>query len=124
MTTAIANDTLAALSRLNQTYIDCVVTADADRFAAILAPDFLCSTPDGTLLDRDAFLAKTRSTPRLQRMDIDDVRIRVIGDAAIVHGRTSYVLGDGRQGAGRYTDVWALRDGEWVAVAAHVTRLA
>jgi hypothetical protein len=123
MTTAIATDILATLSRLNETYIDCVVTADADRFATILAPDFLCSSPDGTLLDRDAFLTRTRSTPRLQQMDIDDVRIRVLGDVAIIHGRTNYVLGDGRPGAGRYTDVWARRDGRWLAVAAHVTRL-
>ena len=25
-------------------------------------------------------------------------------------------------GHGRYTDIWAKRDGRWVAVAAHVTR--
>ena len=25
-------------------------------------------------------------------------------------------------GAGRYTDVWALQDGRWQCVAAHVTR--
>ncbi|MPZ21867.1 MAG: nuclear transport factor 2 family protein, partial [Luteitalea sp.] len=30
---------------------------------------------------------------------------------------------DGKPGSGRYTDVWAKRDGEWLAVSAHVTRL-
>jgi len=29
---------------------------------------------------------------------------------------------DGRAGAGRYTDVWARRQGRWLAVSAHVTR--
>jgi hypothetical protein len=124
MTTAIAGDTLETLSRLNAAYIDCVVAADADRFATILAPDFLCSNPDGTLVDRDEFLKRTRSAPRLQRMDIDDVRIRVLDDVAIIHARTQFVLGDGRQGTGRYTDIWARRDGAWLAVSAHVTRLA
>jgi len=38
--------------------------------------------------------------------------------------RTSYLSGDGARGAGRYTDVWARRDGRWLAVSAHVTRLA
>jgi hypothetical protein len=31
-------------------------------------------------------------------------------------------MADGRAGAGRYTDVWARRNGQWLAVAAHVTR--
>ena len=121
--TVLANDALETLSRLNATYIDCVVTADADRFAAILAPDFVCSNPDGTLVARDEFLRRTRSGSRLQRMDLDDVRIRLIGDVAIIHARTTFVLDDGRQGTGRYTDIWARRDGAWLAVAAHVTRV-
>src|SRR3982751_5440099 len=120
----LTEDDVQALTRLNATDIDCVVTADADRFATILAKDFVCSNPDGTLVDRDEFLRRTRSATPLQSMAIDEVLIRVIGSAAIIHARTSYVLGDGRQGAGRYTDVWALRGGTWVAVAAHVTRLA
>lgn len=122
MATARVNEALATLSRLNETYIDCVVTADADRFATILAPDFVCSNPDGTLVDRDEFLQRTRAGSPLQRMDIDDVRIRVLDGVAIIHARTAFVLGDGRQGTGRYTDVWMLRDGRWLAVAAHVTR--
>jgi hypothetical protein len=120
----LTEDDVQALTRLNGTYIDCVVRADADRFATILADDFVCSNPDGTLVDRDEFLRRTRSATPLQSMAIDDVRIRVVGSAAIIHARTTYVLGDGRRGAGRYTDVWALRRGAWLAVAAHVTRLA
>jgi len=123
MAIVTANETVETLSQLNATYIDCVVTADADRFATILAPDFVCSNPDGTLVDRDEFLARTRATSPLQRMDIDDVRIRVLGDVAIIHARTTFMLNDGRRGTGRYTDIWALRHGVWLAVSAHVTRL-
>jgi len=46
-----------------------------------------------------------------------------MGDFAIIHARTTYTLPDGRPGAGRYTDVWARRNGRWLAVSAHVTRL-
>jgi len=119
----LTEDDLQVLSRLNATYIDCVVTADSDRFATILADDFVCSNPDGTLVDRDEFLRRTRAATPLQTMAIDDVRIRVIGSVAIIHARTTYVLANGQPGAGRYTDVWALRGGAWLAVAAHVTRL-
>src|SRR3982751_2532818 len=95
----LTEDDVQALTRLNATYIDCVVTADADRFAAILASDFLCSNPDGTLVDRDEFLGRTRSAVPLRSMTLENVRIRVLGDVAIIHARTIYVLADGRPGS-------------------------
>ena len=52
----------------------------------------------------------------------DDVRIRVMGDFAIIHGRTSYATADGQQAHGRYTDCWARQNGRWLAVSAHVSR--
>ena len=42
---------------------------------------------------------------------------------AIIHAATAFTLPDGRTGRGRYTDVWARRDGRWLAVSAHVTRM-
>jgi hypothetical protein len=50
------------------------------------------------------------------------VQVRILGDVAIIHARTSYRLPDGRLAYGRYTDVWARRNGRWLAVSAHVTR--
>ena len=44
-----------------------------------------------------------------------DVRVRILGDVAIIHARTSYTTADGEQRNGRYTDVWARRDGKWHA---------
>ena len=48
--------------------------------------------------------------------------VRRFGDTAIIHGRTSYTLPDGRQASGRYTDVWERQGDTWRAVSAHVTR--
>jgi len=45
-----------------------------------------------------------------------------MGDFAIIHARTSYTTADGAESGGRYTDVWARRNGKWLAVSAHVTR--
>jgi len=53
---------------------------------------------------------------------IDDVKVRILGDVAIIHARTTYKTADGERRNGRYTDVWARRDGKWLAVSAHVTR--
>jgi ketosteroid isomerase-like protein len=121
MDDAPRND-LLALERLNDDYIRSVQNGDVSRFTQILAGDFLCSLPDGTLVDRDAFLKRTAEPVPIRNLQAHDVRIRLMGDVAIVHAQTTFTTADGSPGSGRYTDVWAKRDGSWVAVSAHVTR--
>jgi ketosteroid isomerase-like protein len=113
---------LETLEDLNRDYIRSVQASDVRRFDEILAPDFLCSNPDGSLVDRRAFLAQTARPAAISGLQAHDVDIRILGDVAIIHGRTTYTRPDGQPGAGRYTDVWARRQGRWLAVAAHVTR--
>src|SRR5215470_12328205 len=110
------------LFQLNTAYIDSVRKSDADRFREILSDDFLCTLPDGTLVDKPQFLARTSASPPLQKLDAHDIDVRLIGNVAIIHARTTFTLNDGTSGSGRYTDIWARRDGKWLAVAAHVTR--
>src|SRR5437868_6128708 len=95
------------LRTLNDAYLAAVVDGDVDRFRQMLADDFLCSGPDGRLLNKDAFLDLTGGPRTLDRLTADDVRIRVIGGVAIIHAATRWVTLDGRDGRGRYTDVWA-----------------
>jgi uncharacterized protein (TIGR02246 family) len=111
-----------ALIALNRDYVQSVQQGDVRRFDEILAEDFVCSNPDGSLVDRGGFLAQTARTVTIADLEAHDVDVRVLGDVAVIHARTTYTLPDGQQGAGRYTDVWARRDGRWLAVAAHVTR--
>jgi ketosteroid isomerase-like protein len=92
------------------------------RFDEILAADFRCSNPDGSLVDRGGFLAQTARPVTIANLAAHEVEIRLFGDVAIIHARTSYTMADGHPGAGRYTDVWVRQNGEWRAVSAHVTR--
>lgn len=110
------------LGKLNDDYIRSVATSDVKRFEELLAKDFLNANPDGTLSDRGQFLAQIARLANVTGLKCEDVVIRVMGDFAIIHGRTTYRKPDGQPGAGRYTDIWALRDGNWLCVAAHVTR--
>jgi ketosteroid isomerase-like protein len=118
--TPISTD-LGTLLRLNQDYITSVGRSDVRRFEEILADDFLCSNPDGSLVDRAQFLEQIARPATIADLKAHDVNVRLMGDVAIIHARTSYRLPDGREGSGRYTDVWARRDGRWLAVSAHVT---
>lgn len=113
---------LATLTALNADYIRSVQHSDVSRFKEILADDFLCSQADGSLIDRATFLEVTARPVTIRDLAAHDVTVRLMGDVAIVHARTTYTLQDGRAGSGRYTDVWAKRGGRWVAVSAHVTR--
>jgi ketosteroid isomerase-like protein len=120
--TAIQSDHDALLA-LNRDYIDAVQNGDVQRFDEILADDFRCSNPDGSLIDRTAFLAQTARPVTIRNLAAEDVDLRLLGEVAIIHARTTYTRPDGTTGAGRYTDVWARRGGRWLAVSAHVTRL-
>ncbi len=120
-TTASRPD-LDALLDLNRDYIEAVQHGDVRRFDEILADDFMCSNPDGSLIDRKAFLEQTAKPVTISGLEAHDIVVRLLGDVAIVHGRTTYAGPGGTAGAGRYTDVWARRDGRWLAVSAHVTR--
>jgi ketosteroid isomerase-like protein len=113
---------VAALTRLNDDYIDAVRTSNVQRFGEILAADFLCTLADGTLLDRGQFLTQAARPTTAPGLQVHDVNVRLLGDTAIVHAATTFSHPDGRPGRGRYTDVWARRDGRWVAVAAQFSR--
>ena len=119
---APASKVVEILAALNEDYIHSVQHSDVKRFDQILADDFMCSNPDGSLIDRAQFLRQTAAPVTISNLKAHDVTVRVMGDVAIIHARTTYTLADGREGKGRYTDVWARRGGRWLAVSAHVTR--
>jgi prepilin-type processing-associated H-X9-DG protein len=110
------------LQALNRDYIASVQNGDVRRFDEMLAGDFYCSNPDGSLSDRAEFLAQTARSVTIRDLRAHDVLIRLFGDTAIIHGRTSYLMADGHAAAGRYTDVWVRQGSAWKAVSAHVTR--
>jgi len=113
---------LEYLLDLNRDYIRSVQASDVRRFKEILGDDFLCSQPDGSLQNREAFLKHTAMPVKISNLEAQDVMVRILGDVAIIHARTTYTMPDGRPGSGRYTDVWARRNGRWLTVSAHVTR--
>jgi ketosteroid isomerase-like protein len=110
------------LTALNRDYVASVQNSDVKRFDEILAGDFYCSNPDKSLVDRAAFLKQTAVPVTIKNLTAHDVKIRVLGDFAIIHAATSYTTPDGQQAHGRYTDCWAKQNGKWLAVSAHVSR--
>ena len=117
----MSND-IDELTTLNRDYVASVQNSDVKRFDEILAADFYCSNPDKTLVDRAAFLKQSAVPVTIRNLTAHDVKIRVLGDFAIIHAATGYTTADGQQAHGRYTDCWAKQNGKWLAVSAHVSR--
>jgi ketosteroid isomerase-like protein len=117
----MSND-IDELTKLNHDYVASVQNCDVKRFDEILAADFYCSNPDKSLVDRAAFLKQTAVPVTINNLTAHDVKIRVLGDFAIIHAATTYTPAAGLQAHGRYTDCWAKQNGKWLAVSAHVSR--
>src|SRR6187431_350411 len=105
------HDTLLAL---NTDYINAVQHSDVKRFDEILSDEFYCSNPDGSLIDRAAFLKQTAKPVTISNLRAEHVLIRIVGDFAVIHARTAFTKPDGSAGGGRYTDGYARINGRWL----------
>lgn len=116
----------AVLTGLQQTLAKAWVGGDRATIERIIAADWRITGLDGRLTDRAAILAEVFETRRhkVHKVEIDDVRARVYGDAAVVTGRTHGVgefEGSAYDVVIRFTDTFVRRDGRWQAVASHAS---
>jgi ketosteroid isomerase-like protein len=116
------------LAALQQTLAKAWVSGDRETIERIIAPDWRSTGPDGRMIDRASVLAEVFETRRhkIRRVEIDDVSVRVYGDAAVVTGRTHGVgelEGSPYDVKIRFTDTFVRRDSRWQAVASHASLL-
>jgi hypothetical protein len=105
------------------------VERDRAFIERVLAPEWSVTQADGTIRSRSAVLhdAFVVRTVTVESMIVDEVTVTLLGDTAIVRGRTQAtgVVGDQRGSARlRFTDTFIKRRGQWQAVASHATALA
>jgi hypothetical protein len=79
----------------------------------------MVSLPDFLLRDKKQFLDVMAGPRPFTELKADEVRIRLLGDFAIIHAHMILRTGDGVRCQGRYTDDWQRRDGTWLCVAAN-----
>ena len=116
------------LAALQQTLAKAWVSGDRETIERIIAPDWRSTGPDGRMTDRASVVAEVFETRRhkIRRVEIDDVSVRMYGDAAVVTGRTH---GTGELDGSpydvmiRFTDTFVRRNARWQAVASHASLL-
>jgi uncharacterized protein (TIGR02246 family) len=118
-----ADDT-AAIVDLEHRLAAAWVKGDRPFIEGLLADDWSVTDGAGRVLTKPQLLDETFGSAdrRIEAMVIDDVRVRFVGDVAIVTGRTR-ATGSYRGQSGtamlRFTDVFTRRDGRWQIVASH-----
>lgn len=116
----------AELIELQQRLVQAWLTGDRTMVERLIAPEWISTGPDGSTTDRATVLAQVFETAvhKIRGLEIDDVKVRAFGDAAVVTGRT-HGLGE-FEGSGydviiRFTDTFVRREGRWQAVASHAS---
>ncbi len=112
-------DDHALLIELNRNYVRSALQSDLNWYDSNLDADFMGSNPDGTLVDRAAFLHRMAGPARGSGSEAVNVHIRLIGELGIIHSGFRYTRPDGTEHTGCYTDIWSRHRGRWLCVAAH-----
>ena len=109
---------LVILERLNLDYVEADQASDATRFSELLAEDFVVQTP-GVTRNREEFLEYIAEPRPFKDLAVHDVKVRLLGDVALIHGRSTYtMLADGAEQEALYTDVYQKREGVWLCISA------
>ena len=119
-------DPVRLLTELQQQLTRAWVAGDRTAIERIIAPEWTVTGPDGQISTRADVLREVfeTRTHRISALTVDDVRVRVFGDAAVVTGRTR---GRGESGNTpydveiRFTDTFVRRNERWQAVASHAS---
>jgi ketosteroid isomerase-like protein len=110
------------LKRLNQSYVDAFMHGDSKWYQENLAEDFVCVESDGSVVPRTKFLQQAAKGPDVVEYRLEEVTIRVFGEAALVRATGRFTRGNGTTGRSRYVDVYRRIGEEWKVVYAQVTR--
>lgn len=100
-------------------WLKAITDGDRETVERILSPTYRHITSDGVLLDRYAEIAST--TPLLLTMTPTEQIVDIAGDTAVIHGVNTLTNATGALERARFTDVFVLRDGTWMAFSAGST---
>ena len=125
---AASEDVAATLKGLEDKWALASLNNDAAGLSPLLADGFLSVTSKGAVRTKAELLeSMTAGTIKLQTSKIDDMRVVVYGDTAVVVGRwqgKGSEKGKAFDEAERFTDTWVKQNGQWRCVASQGTLIA
>lgn len=115
------------LRHLEQTWVDAFLHKDSASLSRILANDWHGQYPWGNEDRTQALAALSSSKAGIESLTLGPMRVRIFGETAFIQGsddeKSTF---DGKDTSGHFTwtDIFARRNGHWVAVASQLTRAA
>ena len=113
------------VEKLERELFDAYQRRDLSGLDRILDDDYVFIAPNGQVRTKEA--VRNFSWPQYERLDVDEIRVRVYGEAAIVTARVT-LQGqrdkDDVTGVYRNTRVYVRQRGKWRAVSGQSTRVA
>jgi len=118
-----SENTEAVITRLEHEWVSAIVKKDTAAISRLLADDFSGTTDDQIYSKADAIDDVKNGTH--ESLELDNINVRLFSDTAVVTmGQTEKSRHGDADFSGHYlfTDVWAKKNGEWIAVASHGSR--
>lgn len=116
------------LMNLERELMQAGIKRDIQVLDRAVADDYTYTAPDGMVMNRSQARAVFMSGDYvIESGDLDDMKVRIYGDTAVVTGRStekSKYKGQDVSGQYRWTDVFVKQGGRWRVVATHVSRIA
>ena len=113
-----------AVQQLEKDWVAAEQSGDTDKLGQILADDWTAWDPQGKKSTKAEFLSALKAGKmKVESMQFGAMDVKVLGNVAVVQGSdTEKSTYDGKDSSGKYVwmDVFAKRDGKWVAVRSQV----
>jgi ketosteroid isomerase-like protein len=127
MAPAKAPTTADAVKQVEHEWADAGKASDADKLGQILADDWVGLGFNGKTMTKQAYIAAYKSgKSKIESFDFGPMTVKVIGSVAIVQGSdTEKSMIDGKDSSGKWVwmDVFAKRDGKWLAVRSQLAKV-
>jgi ketosteroid isomerase-like protein len=111
----------AALKAVEEKWDAANLKGDAAALGAIFADTFISTSSEGKVRTRAEMLAQLKSGEiKYQTSKVDDMKVFVYGDAAVVNGRWKAKFvekGKTVDATERFTDTYIRQNGQWRCVA-------
>jgi hypothetical protein len=112
-----SSDVLAQEER----WLTAITAGDVATVESILAPDYMHITSQGQLLDRAQEISAL--APQKFVMNPSEELVDFAADTAVVRGINTVTEGDKVLARERFTDVFVLQNGTWMALSAQETAI-
>jgi ketosteroid isomerase-like protein len=116
------------LKEITRKRLDAEASRDVNYLSRVYADELSIANPEGRIASKEVILTNMkRASESIKRSSrLEQTRVRVVGDTAIVTGINNIAMQIGnqeRKDKVRFTDTYVRRQGNWQMLASHLSRM-